>query len=284
MNVKNTLLNQPIQEKYQESQLEDSDSYLSQQINSDLLISIVIPVYNEENSIQDVIERIPNHRNYEIILIDDGSTDNSLKKIKEIQNKPIKVIEHQKNKGYGAAIKTGLNYCKNNDTDIMIFLDGDGQHNSQDIEKFASALINESVDFAIGNRYTYNYSMPISKKICSKILCALYYFLFRKKVSDPTNGFRAINSKIIRQLVLESDYSISQEMLFKLVKDYKFKQIPIKVYSRVSGESFIRIKDYLLKMILLFLKYYIFPKIRGISETIFSEETRKRIGLFALKT
>ena len=256
----------------------------SQLERSDLLISVIIPVYNEENSIQEVIEKIPNHRNYEIILINDGSTDNSLKRIKEIQNKPIKVIEHQKNKGYGAAIKTGLNYCKNNNTDIMIFLDGDGQHNSQDIEKFASALINESVDFAIGNRYSYNYSMPISKKICSKILCALYYFLFRKKVSDPTNGFRAISSKIIQQLVLESDYSISQEMLFKLLKDYKYKQIPIKVFNRVNGESFIKIKDYFLKMILLFIKYYIFPKISSISEKIFSEETRKRIGRNILKT
>ena len=82
MNLRNALLNQPIQEKYRESQLEDSDPYMSQQINSDLLISVVIPVYNEENSIKDVIERIPNHLNYEIIIVDDGSTNNNIKTIK----------------------------------------------------------------------------------------------------------------------------------------------------------------------------------------------------------
>ncbi len=89
MNTRNALLNQPIQEKYQESQLEDSDSYPSQQINSDLLISVIIPFYNEENSIKNVIERIPNHRNYEIILIDDGSIDRSVLKIKATLDKKM---------------------------------------------------------------------------------------------------------------------------------------------------------------------------------------------------
>jgi len=108
MNLKSAPLNQPIQKIYQESQLEDSDSYLSQQNNSDLLISVIIPVYNEENSIKEVIERIPNHLNYEIIIVDDGSTDNSVSKVKEINRDNIIILQHQKNLGYGAALITGF--------------------------------------------------------------------------------------------------------------------------------------------------------------------------------
>ena len=85
MNLKNNLLNEAIHEKSQESQSEDSYSYPSQLFNSDLLISVIIPVYNEENLIKDVIKRIPNHCNYEIIIVDDGSTDNSVSKVKEIE-------------------------------------------------------------------------------------------------------------------------------------------------------------------------------------------------------
>ena len=97
VNLKNTLLNQPIQKNYQESQLEDSNSSISLIRNSDLLISIIIPVYNEENSIKYVIERIPNHLNYEIILVDDGSTDKSFEKVKVIKNRHIRVIKHNIN-------------------------------------------------------------------------------------------------------------------------------------------------------------------------------------------
>ena len=92
MNLKSSLLNQSIKNKFEETPLEGSDSLLAQQYNSDLLISVVIPLYNEENSIKNVIERIPNHRNYEIILVDDGSIDKSVLKIKEIERDNIIVF------------------------------------------------------------------------------------------------------------------------------------------------------------------------------------------------
>ena len=69
--------------------------YPSHLKSSDLLISVIIPVYNEENSIKNVIERIPNHHNYEIIIVDDGSTDKSVLKIKEIQKENIIILQHQ---------------------------------------------------------------------------------------------------------------------------------------------------------------------------------------------
>ncbi|KKL70165.1 hypothetical protein LCGC14_2107630, partial [marine sediment metagenome] len=89
------------------------------------LISIVIPLYNEENTILDLIERIPNHHQYEIILVDDGSTDTSLERIKEIENRDIRIIQHERNQGYGAALLSGF---KHSTGDIIVTMDSDGQH------------------------------------------------------------------------------------------------------------------------------------------------------------
>ncbi|MFX0036720.1 MAG: glycosyltransferase family 2 protein, partial [Candidatus Hermodarchaeota archaeon] len=98
--------------------------------NNAPLFSVIIPLYNEENTIKNVIQRIPNHQQYEIIIVDDGSTDNSIKKVQEINNRAIKIIKHEKNQGYGAAILTGFEHAIG---DILITLDSDGQHNPEEI-------------------------------------------------------------------------------------------------------------------------------------------------------
>ena len=129
-----------------------------------LLISVIIPIYNEENSIKEVIERIPNHRNYELILIDDGSTDNSIKKVQEVKNKSIEVIRHEKNQGYGGALITGFKHANG---DILITLDSDGQHNPEEIPSLVKALIDNNADMVIGSRYLggYSYKVPLHTKI-----------------------------------------------------------------------------------------------------------------------
>ncbi|MHA1413184.1 MAG: glycosyltransferase family 2 protein, partial [Promethearchaeota archaeon] len=75
-------------------------------------ISIIIPVYNEEKNIKAVLKRIPNHQKYEIIVVDDGSTDNTIKEIQSIKDDRIKLLKHDKNKGYGAAILSGIKKAK----------------------------------------------------------------------------------------------------------------------------------------------------------------------------
>ena len=101
---------------------EDIQESFIQSINH-ILVSIIIPLYNEESSIKNVIKRIPNNFNHEIIIIDDGSTDNSLRKIKEIENSEIKIIRHKENRGYGAAIMSGIRYAQG---DIIVTMDSDG--------------------------------------------------------------------------------------------------------------------------------------------------------------
>jgi len=124
------------------------------------LISIIIPLFNEENTIKDVIERIPNHQQYEIILVDDGSTDNSIKKVQEIKDREIKIVTHPKNKGYGEAVLSGFKHATG---DILVTLDSDGQHNPEELPNLIKPIINKKADITIGSRYLgkCNYKMPL---------------------------------------------------------------------------------------------------------------------------
>lgn len=248
-----------------------------------LKIGIIIPAFNEELNIEKVLSKIPKNlsNKLQVILVDDGSTDKTCE-IAHSYN--CKVLSHSMNKGYGAAIKTGLKYCIKWNYDIVLILDGDGQHDPNEIYKFIDTILYKNVDFVKGNRFYYPYSMSTTRKLCSLLISAFYLFFLHKKISDPTNGFRALSSKIIDKLNLESDYSVSQEMLLKIVPKFKFKEIPVKVYSRDNGYSFIKLRSYFTKMALFLIKYYIFPKIRKFTEKVFHKDIRKMIGHTILKT
>ena len=243
MNLKNTLLNQPIQEKYQESQLEDSGSYPTQQINSDLLISVIIPVYNEENSIKEVIERIPNHLNYEIILVDDGSTDNSLEKVKVINNKYIKVVKHKSNKGYGAAILTGI---KSATGDIIVTMDSDGQHCPEEIPNIINPILNKKVDIVVGSRYLGNchFKIPIYTRLGEFIIRSFIWFFYNQKIYNNQSGFRAYNRRALKIISKTRDKGMgfSTEVLLRAVHNkLRIIEIPITAFPRKYGVSYVNL-------------------------------------------
>ena len=248
-----------------------------------LKIGIVIPAYNEGLNIGETLAQVPKKISdkLEIIVVDDGSSDNTSEEANKFD---ITLIKHPKNRGNGAATKTGLEYCRENEFEIAIILDADGQHDPKYISDFIKPIMEDSIDFVIGNRFRHHYDMDVNRKLCSKLMTAFYFLFLRKKIADPTNGYRALSSKLLQEIEFESEYSLTQEMLFKVVPYYKYKELPIQVNPRDHGESFIKIKNYLLKIVLLFIKFYIFPKIKGITHKILSEDFRNRVKTYYLKT
>jgi hypothetical protein len=158
------------------------------------------------------------------------------------------------------------------------------QHDPKYLYNFIKPIIEKGCHVTIGNRFNHYYYMSAKKRLCSLIITALYRLILRKKISDPTNGYRALSSAVINNLELESDYSVTQEMLLKVVPFYRYKEIPIKLRQRTSGRSFISLRKYFPKMLLFIIKYYIFPKIRKFSSFLFHEKTRSIIGYYLLKT
>lgn len=241
-------------------------------------IGVVIPAYNEELNIGNTIEQIPENISdkFDVIIVDDGSEDNTAEVIQSYED--VILVKHPHNRGNGAATKTGLNYCKREKYDIAVILDADGQHNPKYLKDFIEPILQENYDFAIGNRFKFYYDMNYKKKFFSKLMTAFYFILLRKQISDPTNGYRALSSTLLKDINFESNYSLTQEMLFKIIPNYKYKNIPIKLEQRNHGQSFIKIRKYLQKIILLIIKFYIFAKISVISRRIFSYETRKNVA------
>ena len=203
------------------------------------LISVVIPLYNEEFSIKDVINRIPNHRKLEIIIVDDGSTDNSVRKIKEIENKDIKLIQHYKNQGYGAALLSGL---KNATGDIIVTMDSDGQHNPEEIPELLKPIIRNNADFVVGSRYLgkYYYKNPLYARAGTYFVNIFFRLLFLQKVHDNQCGFRAFKKEIttILENMRYSGMGFSTELLFKVAfYQYKIVETPVYVNPRQHGTS-----------------------------------------------
>ncbi|MFX1500241.1 MAG: glycosyltransferase family 2 protein [Promethearchaeota archaeon] len=211
--------------------------------SSNQLISVVIPLYNEENTIKNVIERIPNHQHYEIIIVDDGSTDDSIKKVKEINDRNIKIIKHKTNQGYGAAILTGM---ENSCGDYLITIDSDGQHNPEEIPNLLEPLINNTADLVIGSRYLgkCHYKMPLHARVGAYFINFFLRLLYLQEVYDNQCGFRAFRKDVGEKLnnMRYTDMGFSTEMLFKIAHyNYRIVERPISVNPRKYGNSYVNL-------------------------------------------
>ena len=120
-----------------------------------ILLSIILPMYNEEHTIGKVLENLPKGKLIEIIVVDDHSTDNSLEAINKVNGKnEIQVIKHKENKGYGAAIVTGINKACGS---VLVTMDSDGQHSPYDILTMIKPIVDGEADYTIGSRYLGSY-------------------------------------------------------------------------------------------------------------------------------
>ena len=214
-------------------------SELLVQKRKECLISIVIPLYNEEYSIKDVVDRIPNHRLLEIIIVDDGSTDNSVKKIKEIKDKNIKIIQHEKNQGYGAALLSGLKHAIG---DIIITMDSDGQHNPEEIPNLIKPIIDIQADLVVGSRYlgSSNYKVPLHARVGEYIISICLQLLYHQKVRNNQSGFRALNSQHVKIFnnIRDTKFGLCTEILFKAVHNkLRIFEVPININVREYGTS-----------------------------------------------
>ena len=231
-------------DKHHLIQYSDNSIHINHHLKSERpLISVVIPVYNEEKSIKNVIDRIPNHQRYEIILVDDGSTDKSFEKVKVINNRHIRVIKHKNNKGYGAAILTGIKYATG---DIIVTMDSDGQHCPEEIPKLIKPIINKQADIVIGSRYLgkCNYRVPSYTRIAENMISLFLWILFRQKVKNNQSGFKAFSKKSVKIFneMLYNGYGLCTEMIYKAAY-YKFNllEVPVSINIRKYGTSYVNI-------------------------------------------
>lgn len=204
---------------------------------------IIIPVYNEENNIQDVINDIEkNVKDFDYVIINDCSTDNT-KHICE-KNK-YNVINSIVNLGIGGAVQTGFLYAEKNNYDFAIQFDGDGQHDAKYLNNMLKYIIESNSDMVIGSRFINKngFQSSFSRRIGIKYFSWLIKLLTKKEITDPTSGFRMVNKKLISMFCkyYPQDYPEPESVVSVLRKKYTIKEIPVEMHSRKSGKSSINI-------------------------------------------
>ena len=230
-----------------------------------VLLSIVLPLFNEEKTIKTVLEQLPYNDSIEIIVVDDHSTDHSLEKIEEAKlERDIRVISHKINRGYGGAIISGISQAKG---DIIVTIDTDGQHSPDDIFNLIRPIFEEEADYTIGSRYkgTYFYQLPVLTRLGEVIVEKLIQIFFRERIMNNQTGYRAFNRKVlpIFDNTRYHGYAFCTEQILKAsLLNYKIKECPIKVYKREYGSSSIKLIK-LARRIFSCLFYYYVRKIKS---------------------
>lgn len=208
-------------------------------------ILIIIPAYNEEANILQVCKKIKEYdKNLDYIVINDASTDNTLKICRENNLKHINLIH---NLGIGGAVQTGYKYAYQNNYDIAIQFDGDGQHDETYIENLCKPIIEGKCNLCIGSRYlddtTSGFKSTFMRRLGKNILSLILKITCHKKITDPTSGFRAADKQIIQLFASDypTDYPEPESIVNILKQGYKVEEVPVNMKERTGGKSSIRV-------------------------------------------
>jgi glycosyltransferase involved in cell wall biosynthesis len=204
-------------------------------------IYIIIPAYNEASLIPLVLKDLINNGYKNIIVVDDGSTDNTSDIVKNFN---VDLIRHPVNMGPGAAIKTGIDYALLKNAQIMITFDADGQHLAKDIPNLISPIINNQAEITLGNRFINNMSnVPVFKKIILKTGAFLMFLMYGILSSDSHNGLKAISKSAALKINIKSNgWEYCSEIIEEIMlKKIKYIEVPVTVkysdYSIKKGQK-----------------------------------------------
>lgn len=245
------------------------------------MIYFILPAYNEEKNIKILLNDIFNFYKakkipFNIVVINDGSTDQTFKNIKSIKKiRTLTLLNHKKNLGLGKTLKTGFNYTlkKAKQNDIIITMDSDNSHTPRN-SYLLIKKIEEGYDIVIASRYnslSKTYGLNYTRKILSFVSCILFKIFFPiKNINDYTCGFRAFKINKLKDIMLKKNFfsevgfSISADILLKLKLSkiqLSYAEIPLILrYDLKQGQSKMKIIKTIyqtLKLIILRRFFYL---------------------------
>jgi len=192
-------------------------------------IFIVIPAYNEEERIDKVISKLRKNNYKNIVVVDDGSQDKTLK---ICENQAVYLLKHSINRGQGAALQTGITFALQKEADIIVTFDADGQFLAEEIKDLLMPIKKKEVDIVLGSRFLGKAeNMPFLKKSVLKLGVLVVRILYGIKVTDSQSGFRAMSSNSAKKIKITADkMEHAGEIFHEIIKkNLKYKEVPITV-------------------------------------------------------
>lgn len=221
-------------------------------------VLIIIPAYNEAENIVHVVnymmEQAPQ---YDYLVVNDGSTDNTLKLCRQ---ENFHYLDLSINMGIGGAVQAGYIYARKNDYDIAVQMDGDGQHDIAYLDKLLDPIIAQEADVVIGSRFLEKkgFQSSTSRRMGINILSGLIWLMTGKKIVDVTSGYRAVNRMFIE--IYSNDYPMDypepEAIVAAIMHLGRVQEVPVQMRAREGGVSSITFKKsvyYMIKVTLAIL-------------------------------
>lgn len=205
---------------------------------------IIIPAYNEEKSIVNTVNHIMEvHPEMDYLIVNDGSTDNTEKICKE---NGFQFITLPINQGIGGAVQSGYRYALQNDYDIAIQMDGDGQHDPKYLDQMIAPIVENKANAVIGSRFITKegFQSSGSRRFGISILSSLIFICTGKRIKDVTSGYRAVDRTLIKIYTdnYSRDYPEPEAIVTALVHGMKIQEVPVIMRERMAGVSSINLK------------------------------------------
>ena len=208
-------------------------------------VLLIIPSYNEEENVLKNYQKIidynkKNKTNYDAIVINDGSKDNTEKILCENKIPHIRLIQ---NLGIGGAMQTGYKYALENGYDIAVQFDGDGQHDINYVKNIVKPIIDQNANMVIGSRFINkdkdNFKSTLARRIGILMISLVIKLKTNKKIFDTTSGFRAVDKKIIEYFAnnYPLEYPEPISTVDVLLQGLKVNEVPVKMLERTGGVS-----------------------------------------------
>lgn len=210
-----------------------------------VLVSVVIPAFNEEQTVGEVVARTcrvleESAYSYEVIVVDDGSSDYTALVAEKCG---ARVIRNNCRMGKGTALRRGFSVCRGN---VIVMLDADGSHQPEEIPMLLKPILNGGLDAVFGYRFHNPHKPPITelRVIGNQLFNHLISLFTRKRITDSQCGFRAFKACIVKEMKISSKwYEIESEMLIKTIqKGHRFIEVPV-TFENASDSKLNSIKD-----------------------------------------
>ena len=225
-------------------------------------ILIIIPAYNEAENIERVVDNlIENYPQYDYVIINDGSTDDTRK---ICARRGYNLLDLPINVGLSGAIKSGMRYANYYGYDYVLQLDGDGQHDPMYIKDLQACMEQTGADIVIGSRFKTERKPINSRMIGSQLITTAIFLTTKGKyIGDVTSGMRLFNKKMIKRFGYDMHYSPEPDTLAYLLNcGVKIEEVQVQMHERIAGVSYLNFKSSIWYMMKMMFSIFLFQWVR----------------------